>query len=333
MASSTHRLSLQARRTKMDRLHIPLNTLEARYLNHHRARNHSPKTIERYAESFRDLHRFLEATGRPADSSVLTSADLTAFGAWLRTAPKKPWRGSTERSIHTIHARLKDLRAFCRFLVDEEVLPKLPKVALPKLPDELFPILSDDQLRILFSCRHLASPGPQAVRNRALVALLLDTGMRLSEAEGICLVDLDLENQLVKVRGKGSKERIVFFQTGATGYLRAWLTVRGEEAGELFWLKPRGIQMLFTRIRRETGLPIHTHLLRHQAATFLVRANTDLHTVKRILGHQQLVTVEKYLSLSTGDLQSKHAAASPFEAVRHMMAPDSPKPRRKRLGL
>ncbi|MDP9472169.1 MAG: hypothetical protein M3Q71_16125, partial [Chloroflexota bacterium] len=164
----------------MDRLHIPLDTLETRYLDHHRARNHSPKTIERYRETFRDLHRFLEATDRPPDSSVLTGADLSAFGSWLRTAPKKPWRGSTERSVYTIHARLKDVRAFCCFLVDEEVLPKLPKVALPKLPDELFPILSDQQLQTLFSCRHLASPGPQAIRNRALVALLLDTGMRLS---------------------------------------------------------------------------------------------------------------------------------------------------------
>ncbi|MDP9359805.1 MAG: tyrosine-type recombinase/integrase [Chloroflexota bacterium] len=291
----------------MDRLHIPLNTLETRYLDHHRARNHSPRTIERYRETFRDLHRFLEATGRPTDSSVLTGADLSAFGSWLRTAPKKPWRGSTERSVYTIHARLKDVRAFC--------------------------ILSDEQLQMLFSCRHLASPGPQAVRNRALVALLLDTGMRLSEANGICLADLDLDNHLLKVRGKGNKERIVVFQTGAAGYLRAWLAVRGDEDGELFWLKPRGIQMLFTRIRRETGLPIHTHLLRHQSATLLVRANTDLHTVKRLLGHRQLSTVEKYLSLTTTDLAAKHAAASPFETVRHMMAPESPKPRRKRLGL
>ncbi len=333
MASSNHRLSLQARRTRMDKHHIPLDSLESRYLDHHRARNHSPKTIDRYAETFRDLHRFLEATGRPADSSVLTGADLSAFGSWLRTAPKKPWRGSTERSVYTIHARLKDVRAFCRFLVDEEVLPKLPKVALPKLPEELFPILSDEQLQMLFSCRHLASPGPQAVRNRALVALLLDTGMRLSDATGICLADLDLDNHLLKVRGKGNKERIVVFQTGAAGYLRAWLAVRGDEDGELFWLKPRGIQMLFTRIRRETGLPIHTHLLRHQSATLLVRANTDLHTVKRLLGHRQLSTVEKYLSLTTTDLAAKHAAASPFETVRHMMAPESPKPRRKRLGL
>jgi site-specific recombinase XerD len=311
---------------------IPLDDLIAHFTAAQRVRHLSPKTIDHYRSTFLDFDRFLAATGRPRTSASLDSGTLQAFSQWLVDTPTRAWRRETTRSISSVHARLRDLRAFTRWLAEEELIPRAPKIVLPKLVDEEFRILSSDDLARLFACHHLTAPGPQAVRNRALFALMLDTGLRRSEVAGIELADLDLDDQLVVVRGKGRKVRRVPFSTGVATYLAAWHAVRGSEEGSFFWLTSNGIYSLFQRINRETGLALHPHALRHTAATMLVRANTDLHTVKRILGHSQLSTTEQYLSLSTADLQAKHAAGSPFEQMRKEFT--TPEPiKRKRLAL
>jgi site-specific recombinase XerD len=88
--------------------------------------------------------------------------------------------------------------------------------------------------------------------------------------------------------------------------------------------------MVLERIKKETGLPLlHAHQLRHTAATMMVRQHADLHTVKRILGHSQLSTVEWYLSLDNTDLKDKHTSASPFEKIRSTIEPESVRGRRR----
>ncbi len=310
----------------------PLSAIADRFAAGQRARNHSPKTVQRYASTFKDFARFLTATDRPATLASFNAEAVRAFGLWLQETPSRGWRGSTQRSMHSVHARLRDLRAVGHWLVEEGVLEKAPKVALPKLPETEFPVLTEAQVQTLFACKHLASAGPQAVRNRAMIALMLDTGLRRSEVAGVTPEDLDLADQLLKVRGKGNKERRVPFSTGVADLIVAWLRVRGTEGGPLFWLTSFGIYSLFQRIQKETGLAIHPHQLRHTCATVMVRSNADLHSVKRILGHTQLSTTEKYLSLSYQDLKDKHAAASPFELARQGLMQQAP-PKRKRLGL
>ena len=333
MTSSVHRLSLTRKAPTMEQEALDLEPLILLYYEQHRARNHSPRTIQRYGETFHDFFKYLDTAGKPHDTAALASDVLTGFSAWLRDTPTKVWRGSTTRSVYTTHGRLKDLKAFCKWLMDEEVLVRLPKIPMPKLPDTLFKVLTDDELRTLFSCPHLTSAGDQAVRNRALVSLLLDTGIRLSELVGVQAGSIDPDQRLIKIKGKGNKERYVFYSTGVAENLAAWLAIRGKEDGPLFWLSTRGVQQLFKRIQRETGLAVHAHLLRHQSATILVRNNTDVDSVRRILGHSDISTTLKYLSQSTGDLQAKHAAASPFETLRNMMPEPERKARRKRLSL
>ena len=314
---------------------LTLAEAEVRYLAYHRSHNHSAKTLEHYRETLADFRRFLAETGRPADLSALTAATLQAFHAWLVETPiRKTWRSSTRRSPHGVQGRMKDLRAFVRWLADEGLLDRPPKVAVPKVPQHLFPVFSDAELVALFSCRHLTARGDQGVRNRALVALLLDIGIRLGELVALEPRDVWLDDQLVKVTGKGDKSRLVPVSTGVAGHLREWLAIRGGEAGPLFWLTRDGVKMLLRRIRAETGLEIFPHKLRHTAATKLVRSDLDLHSVKRILGHAQLATVEAYLSLSNEDLKAKHAAASPFESIRSQLPSEQPKrPARRRLAL
>ena len=313
----------------------PLAEIEDAYLADHRSRNSSPKTIEHYRDTFKDLRRFLDATGRDATVEALTTATLQAFHTWLVETPiARPWRGSTVRSARSIQSRMKDLRAVLAWATEHEYLNKTPKVTIPKVPQRLFPVFTDQELVTLFSCPHLTAKGDQGVRNRALVATLLDTGIRLAELVALQPADLLLDDGLLRVTGKGDKARMVPVSSGVSAYLREWLTVRGDEPGALFWLKRDGVKMVLRRIQRETGLHLHSHKLRHTAATKLVRSGLDLHTVRRILGHNQLSTVEIYLSLSNEDLKQKHNAASPFESIRAQMPVEEAKrPKRRRLSL
>jgi site-specific recombinase XerD len=310
-----------------------LSELESLFHAHQQAQNHSPKTISHYTSTFKDFHRYLVDAMQPASSASLTTEMLRGFGVWLRETPTRVWRGSTVRAVAGIHGRLRDMRAFCKWLEEEEVIERAPKIALPKLPDEEFDILTPEQVQILFRCQHLASGGEQAVRNRALIALMLDTGVRRSEVAGIELADIDFNDQLILVRGKGKKERRVPYSTGVAELLDRWLSIRGNDPGSLFWLNSNGIYSLFQRIRKETGLPIHPHQLRHQAASYLVRNNADLHSVKRILGHASVTTTERYVTQDYADLRAKHAASSPFESIRSGMSEMERKSKKKRLSL
>ena len=325
-----HRLSL-AKRETMDTTQT-LDELIRLFDRHMEASGRSNNTRIHYQYTFKDFAQFLADTNRAATLYSLNAEAIREFSIWLTDTPTRAWRGKTKREVQSIHGRLRDIRAFTRWLEDEEIIDRAPKISLPKLPERQFPILSEDQVHQLLECEHLTAAGPQAIRNRALIALMLDTGIRRSEAAGIEMRDLEIADQLIKIRGKGNKERRVPYSTGVVEALQHWVVIRGDEPGSLFWLTSRGIYSLFQRIQRETGLPIHPHQLRHQAATMMVRNNADLHTVKRILGHADLSTTEAYLSLSYDDLKAKHAAASPFDEASAGIVKIS-EIRRKRLTL
>jgi integrase/recombinase XerC len=303
------------------------------YLAHHKALDRSPKTVAHYVATFKLFGKYLDAHGVAPDSRVLTSERMAHFATWIRETPIKERRGATQRTPVGVFGILKDMRAFLKWLNDEGLLERVVKVPVPKLPQTLFPILSDGELEQVWTSRYLTGRSPLATRNRALIGLMLDTGLRRAEVASLTYQDTDMENCLLTVTGKGNKQRRVPFSSGVQELLQDWLRIRGDEPGELFWLKPAGIRMVFRRIQEELGLDLfHPHLLRHQAATMLVRNNTDLESVRRILGHSDLSTTAKYLSMSDDDLRAKHAAASPFESMMRKQA----KPivqRRKRLSL
>jgi len=334
MASSRHRLSL-SRTRKGDAPVRTLDEAQEAYLAYHRAANHSPQTIEHYRWTFIDLGRFLADTGRTADLTAVTTQTMQAFHRWLVESPlRHSQRGSTKRSARSIQGRIKDMRAWLRWLDEEDWIERAPKVTIQKVPQTLFPILSDAELVRLFSCPHLTAKGEQGIRNRALVALLLDSAIRRAELIALTPADLLLADGLIRVTGKGSKTRLVPVSSSVGDYLNAWLRVRGEGDEPLFWLTQDGVRMLLKRIEKEVGFRLHCHLFRHTSASRLVRSGVDLHSVRRILGHAQLSTVEIYLTLDAQDIRSKHNAASPFEGIRAQMpAEKEAQPRRRRLNL
>ncbi|MGI8482658.1 MAG: tyrosine-type recombinase/integrase, partial [Thermomicrobiales bacterium] len=196
-----------------------------------------------------------------------------------------------------------------------------------------FPILTNQDLERVWTSRYLTGKSLMATRNRALVGLMLDTGLRRAEVANVTLQCLDLADCLLTVTGKGDKQRRVPFSSGVRALLELWLDVRGSEPGRLFWLAPQSIKTIFRRIKDELGLEIfHPHQLRHQAATMMVRNNADVASVQRILGHSDISTTLKYRAMSDEDRRAKHAAASPYDSL--MKANETIAPvRRKRLSL
>lgn len=311
---------------------VALPDLVDRYLTHHRASGHSPATVKRYTHTFRLFERFLTAEGLPADVTALTSATMRRFSVWLQETPVRTRDGQTTRAPAGAHAHLRDLRAFTRWLNDEELLDRAVRVPMPRLPKRLFPILSDDELRRVWGSRYMTGRSGLAVRNRALLGLMLDTGLRREEVASLTLPSLDRQNCLLTVIGKGDKERRVPFSTGVARQLDEWIGRRGPEDGPLFWLTGAGVRTVFRKIQVELGLDhFHPHQLRHQAATMMVRNNVDLESVRRILGHTDISTTSRYLSMTDDDLRAKHAVASPFESLDLLGSPTPS--RRRRLSL
>lgn len=203
---------------------------------------------------------------------------------------------------------------------------------MPKVPQHLFPILTNEEMDRVWQSSYTTGRSSMAIRNRALLGLMLDTGIRRAEVCGLTLKDIDFEQSHLMVTGKGSEQRIVPFVARVKHLLLEWVAIRGQDDGPLFWLKPAGLRMVFRRIQEECDLPLfHPHLMRHQAATEMVRNNIEGTRLQIILGHSDYKTTQRYLSLSTKDVQDGHAAASPFNSlIRRESAP--PTPRRRRVS-
>jgi site-specific recombinase XerD len=303
--------------------------LEDSYLDHHRALGHSSKTVDHYQQSFRLFRRFVEETNRAADASALTTPVMQAFVAWLRETPSRGFRGATARTVDGIHGVMKDLRAFTRYLVAEEMLEKQPKVPVPKLPQHLFPVLTEEELQRIFTCKQLDAKTEIGKRNRAMVAFMLDTGVRLSEVASLQLSAVNIRDGSARVTGKGNKERIVYFSDSALTAMKLWLALRGNDDGSLFWLQRAGVRQVLERIKKETGISmLFPHQLRHTALTLLVKGDMDLHSIKRMAGHASVTTTERYLALSQEDIRAKQNAASPFDRIQQSIEPEKSAKRR-----
>jgi len=316
MPSSAHRLTRTVRRKPVEAV-PPLDDLIAQYLANHLAYGRSPKTIVHYQDTFKLFHRFLVDQDIAPDRRALSAATFRQFGTWLRSTPlQRPRNGQRQRSEHGVHGVMKDLRALVRWLYKEELIDRLIEVPVPKVPQHLFPILSNEEMSRVWQSSYMTGRSSMAIRNRALIGLMLDTGIRRAEVCGLTPKDVDFEQSHIRVTGKGNKQRIVPFVGNVKMLLLEWAAFRGDGDGPFFWLQPSGLRMVFRRIQKECDLPLfHPHLLRHQAATEMVRNNIEGARLQIILGHSDFKTTLRYLSLSQKDVREGHAAASPFNSL------------------
>ncbi|MGA7617493.1 MAG: tyrosine recombinase XerC [Thermoanaerobaculia bacterium] len=286
-------------------------------------RNVSANTVEAYRDDLDSLFRFLleDYWNTTRDALDLTKIDHLAIRAWLaHLAKRKLARSSIAR-------HLSATRMFFRFLVREGIATANPAraVATPKREKHLPAVLQVSEITIL-----LEQPDTSRAlgrRDRAWLELLYASGLRVSELVGIDLDDLELRSRLVKVRGKGAKERIVPFGSKAGAALKEWLAVRpeivtGKEESEeipLFVnhrggrITTRSIRRLLDRYVRRAALRsgISPHTLRHSFATHLLTAGADLRSIQELLGHVSLSTTQKYTHLNDWQLIEVYRKAHP----------------------
>lgn len=286
-------------------------------------RGYSAHTVKAYESDLADLRGFAAGHGA-VDTDDLT---LPLLRDWL-------W-ASTQQGLarSTIARRAASVRGFTAWLVRIGRLPNDPAVRLraPKPQRPLPRVITDDGIRgILDGAAERALAGdPVAVRDRAILELLYGTGIRVSELTGLAVDDVDLDRLVVRVLGKGAKERIVPFGVPARdaliGYIshaRRALLARAStpaRAGALFLgarggaLDPRAVYRVVADILADLpgSGPSGPHSFRHTAATHLLDGGADLRAVQEMLGHASLGTTQIYTHVSTERLRDSYRLAHP----------------------
>lgn len=221
---------------------------------------------------------------------------------------------------------MRTLKAFGTWVASELDLTSNPlrAVPLPRVPEQLVPSLRDPEIIALLRAVE-GSRDPE--RDRAIVLLLLDTGVRVSEAAALCVGDVGLAEGRCRVFGKGGRERLVPIGRRARKALRIWLThrrgVRDDEP--LFTrsgghrLTARGLYQLVHRLasRAELTTRCSPHVLRHTFAMSFLTNGGDVFSLQRILGHSpsSIQVTRRYVALLDDDLRAIHRQASPGDRL------------------
>jgi len=274
-------------------------------------------SIEAYQRDLALLRRWALSCEelRAADPGGLVAADLRAF-----------LLDSAEHLAPRSRARLvSTLRSFFRFLVSEEMVAVDPMVTIlaPRTGRRLPLVLSVAQVERLLAAVKGEEPAP--LRDRAILELLYGCGTRVSELSGIDISDLDQREGLLRVRGKGSKQRLVPVGDPALQAVAAYLAggrpqLCGRKPSPALFLNRRGgrlsrvsIWNLIKRCASDAGLSaaVAPHTLRHSYATHLLEGGADLRVVQELLGHADISTTEIYTHVDRSFIVEAYRAAHP----------------------
>ncbi len=292
------------------------------------------------SELDRALDRFLESA---VFEDGLSERTLAAYGADLRAYLAGLAEAGVERPDDVVREDISDhllalgaaglgprsvarhltaIRRFHRFLARERLAEADPSETFdsPRAPRALPHWLGTEEVE-----RLLAAPDtgtPEGVRDAALLELFYSCGLRLSEAAGLTLRDVSLEEACVRVRGKGSKTRIVPLGRAALDKLRAWLGLRPDwkPQGPAVFINGRGrglprtaVWQTVKRHARGAGIlrNVTPHMLRHSFATHLLDNGADLRAVQELLGHSDISTTQIYTHVSVERLTRAHREFHP----------------------
>ena len=293
-----------------------MDSLIERYLNHLQyERNASPHTIRNYRS---DLLQFRDYLARSRSQTVI---DIRSIDA-LRIRGFLGFLFEREKKKTSIARKLAAVRAFFKFLEREGALAENPAatVSTPKLDKTLPRILTEEELNSLLDrVGEAAKAGnPLLRRDRAILELLYASGLRVSELVGLDLRSVNFGDQMLLVRGKGRKERIVPFGSKASQALDDYLPARERILRDT---RKAGMTALFVNARGERlttrsvdrvvkkyvstfgpNLRVSPHSLRHAFASHLLTEGADLRAIQEMLGHTSLATTQKYTQVSIKQL-------------------------------
>jgi tyrosine recombinase XerC len=272
----------------------------------------SEHTVKNYAIDLREFKKFLGEK----DLQGLTYLDVRAFLAFLKTR---------EYSKSSIARKLACLRSFFKYLARENFLTQNPAagIATPKKEKRLPSFLNPDEITKLLDAP--SKNNWEEKRDKAILEMLYSSGIRVSELVGLNHDDCDIFGGLVRVRGKGKKERIVPVGQVALNCLKGYLDEKAPKEIQATIKKPlfvsrlggrltdRSIRRMILKYVKRTGLgkEVSPHTLRHSFATHLLDRGADLRSVQELLGHANLSTTQIYTHVTTQRLKDAYTAAHP----------------------
>jgi len=287
----------------------------------------SPVTITTYEEHLRRFLSYCRQHDFPDEPQKIDIYHIRSFLWYVANEPVR-WGGTSSSSRRpagqsTVNHYYRVLNTFLGWLTREGLIVDNPLVHLktPKIEQKVIQAFSPKEIQKLLSdCSQRSALG---CRNRVIIMMLFDSGMRVSELAHLRLSDIDINTGAILIKhGKGGKQRVVRIGSTTQKALWRYLTLyRRGSTDKLFLsrtgesLKVDAIKLMIRRLGKTCGVDnVHAHRLRHTFAISFLRAGGDIFTLKYLMGHSSLIMVENYLkSLSAEDAARAHQRFSPLD--------------------
>lgn len=308
----------------MDKGDTDLSLLKKHFEIHNRTEGKSPRTVGWYNEVLGLFYAWLEGEGL---STALGDIDEMVVRQFILYLQSRPGTKGKTLSSHSMYNRVNALKSFFNWVhkmgyTEEHVLKGLRQ---PKRSELLIEPLTPEEIAKVYAA--VNTKAALGARNTAIISLMLDTGVRLSEVAGLKAHDVHLEMQYVKVMGKGSKERIVSFGASCLKtLLHYYFHFGGQQTNQdadTFFLTIDGYPMsssavrsVVKRLAKASGiLRLHPHLLRHTYATMFLLNGGDVFLLKQNLGHTTLSMVQQYIHIVAQTAAVRSQGFSPLDRM------------------
>ena len=283
-------------------------------------------TVRNYKADIQPLYDYMRLKDI-ADMRALDRIILRGYLAWL-----------TELGYvrHSVSRKLSTLRTFLKWMSSKGIIEgdPLPKRGIMRVPKRLPRFLSQEQAERLMDAPDTAKP--TGLRDQALLEVIYGAGLRVSEASNLRATDINLSTREIRVRGKGSKERVVLIGETAKSALSLYLRdgrpkLAGKGSGMTLFLNrfggrlsQRSIQEKVRRYSVKAALPsgVHTHTLRHSYATHLLEGGADLRVVQELMGHASPATTQIYTHVTNAQATQVYMEAHPRAQITNIDGQD-----------
>lgn len=272
-------------------------------------------TIRNYKADLQPLYEYM----RMKDIVDMRSLDRIILRGYLA------WLTEIGYVRHSVSRKLSTLRTFLKWMSSKGIIEgdPLPKRGIMRVPKRLPRFLSQEQADRLMDTPDTTKP--TGLRDQALLEVIYGAGLRVSEASNLRVTDLNLSTREIRVRGKGSKERVVLVGETAKNALALYLRdarpmLSGKDSGMVLFLNrfggrlsQRSIQEKVRRYSVKAALPsgVHTHTLRHSYATHMLEGGADLRVVQELLGHASPATTQIYTHVTNEQAKQVYMSAHP----------------------
>ncbi|MEA3442693.1 MAG: tyrosine-type recombinase/integrase [Chloroflexota bacterium] len=294
----------------------------------------SKNTVTIVTRSVTYFNDFLSVNGLSTDVTQIGTREIRTFIFHLqqkRCFSNHPYSKAQRRGLsgHTINTYMRSIRAFWSWLVEEEIIEVNPfsRLKIPKPPKKVIATFSQYQIESLLS---IMNNSPEGYRDMVIILTLLDTGLRVNELINLKMEHVWLEESIIKVLGKGNKERLVPIGKQIRKLLWRYISQYRPEPAlpnlDNLFLNRDGrpltknrldsLMKHYGKLAGLTGIRCSPHTLRHTFAINYLRNGGDVFSLQKILGHSSLEMTRRYCELADVDMRRAHAIASPVDNLK-----------------